>query len=221
MKKGLDGFQLKLISIIAMVINHVGSGFNIGEKYPYIYLFTETIGKLTFPIMAYLLVEGFHHTRNKYKYAGRLALFSLISVIPFHIYFMNNFDFHIYDLTNNVLYTLLIGLLMMIVYEKTENTILHISIVIIACLLTMRSDWAIFGILIIFGYYRISNTKKKIIYPACYISIPMVLLSIPSMIYGHMDRIFIISTIGILGLLLTIPVLLKYNGKRGYSPCTC
>lgn len=223
MEKGLDSFHLKLIAIIAMVINHVGNGFDFMEKFPVVFWFTEFIGKLTFPIMAFLLIEGFKYTSNRRKYATRLALFSLISVVPFHIYFYENFDIGIGELTNNVLFTLLIGLLMMISYEKTQSRLLHVLIVFISMMLTAKSDWAIFGIVIIFAYYIIADEDKRIKFPTYYIAIPMVLMSIflkfASPEAGNEDIAwspYIASTM--LGLALTIPVLSRYNGERGYSP---
>lgn len=84
MYKKIDGFQLKVIAIIAMLINHIGSGFDIYNYSNSLFFLTEFIGKLTFPIMAYLLVEGFHYTKNLKKYASRLTAFWLISIYPFH-----------------------------------------------------------------------------------------------------------------------------------------
>ena len=57
----IDAFHLKVIAIIAMFLNHVGHTFeNVWN--PPLWEFTYlTIGLLTFPIMAYLLVEGFFY----------------------------------------------------------------------------------------------------------------------------------------------------------------
>lgn len=74
MNKIIDGFKLKVIAILAMLLNHIDSGFSIYEQSSLAFFFTEFIGKLTFPIIAYLLVEGFF-TCNRKLYAIRMMFF--------------------------------------------------------------------------------------------------------------------------------------------------
>ena len=59
------------------------------------------VGGLTFPIMAYLLCEGYRHTSSVRRYAERLALFAVISQVPYSLLF---------GAQGNVLITLLNGL---------------------------------------------------------------------------------------------------------------
>ena len=71
----LTGFQLKLIAIITMTLDHIGIFFLLPPTY---YLF-RIIGRLSFPIFAFLIAEGFNYTKNIKKYLVRLLIFSIIS----------------------------------------------------------------------------------------------------------------------------------------------
>lgn len=75
-----------------------------------------SLGGLTFPIMAYLLCEGYQHTSSVRRYAERLAVFAVVSQIPYSLLF---------GATGNVLITLLIGLGMLwLVDRQRQNLVL-------------------------------------------------------------------------------------------------
>ncbi len=200
-----------------MLLNHIGSGFELHHVSPTLFFLTEFIGKLTFPIMAYLLVEGFHYTKNVRNYAFRLAIFWIISIYPFHLWFYPETSFGVTELVNNIFFTLLMGLLLIYWYDRTKNSFIHVLLVILFTLFTIMSDWNLIGILIIFGFYRISNPAAKKIIPPIYGAFLMfALLFLVWLASPAALPLYEVFTA--LGILCVIPLLLNYNGQRGYSP---
>ena len=65
------------------------------------------IGRIAFPIFAFLIVEGYTHTRNLKKYVMRLLLCAALSEVPFDLV-MGGRAF--YPFHQNVLWTFLIAL---------------------------------------------------------------------------------------------------------------
>lgn len=77
-KKGLTGFQIKLIALFLMVFDHVHYFFSFTNQVP---LWFTWIGRVVAPIFIFMTVEGFIHTRSRIKYMGRLYIGSLIMVL--------------------------------------------------------------------------------------------------------------------------------------------
>jgi hypothetical protein len=72
---------LKIIAIATMVVDHVG---NI--LYPDL-LYLRMIGRLAFPIFAYLVVLGVESTKKPLKYMATLFAFAIISQVPYYLAF--------------------------------------------------------------------------------------------------------------------------------------
>ena len=77
----LSANALKIIAITAMLIDHSAVAFMPPDSA--LYFLMRTIGRLTAPILAFTLIEGFYHTRNRRKYISRMAVFAAISQ-PFY-----------------------------------------------------------------------------------------------------------------------------------------
>lgn len=59
---GVSGSALKVIAMISMVIDHVA--LYLMEDDTILYETMRCIGRIAFPVFAFLIAEGFIHTRN-------------------------------------------------------------------------------------------------------------------------------------------------------------
>lgn len=216
MKQNIDAFKLKMIAITMMLINHIGQNFSFETNHTILFFTTELLGKITFPIMAYLLVEGFHHTRNVEKYMLRMATFWLISIYPFHLLNNPGTSFQPIELVNNIFFTLLMGLVMMYFLQGINNKGERLLCVTFFSFLTATSDWGLIGVLLIFGFYTIANPKKKVIIPCLYTTLIYIGLLLLGYVVSPQNVAWYLP-ITMLGILLVIPLLLNYNGQRGLS----
>lgn len=127
-KWGISGSTLKLIAITAMLTDHIGATLvsaylttpgNWSEGgYAIYYVMRMVIGRVAFPIFAFLLTQGFEKTSNVWKYAFRLGLFALVSEIPFDLAFSGvAWD----PESQNVFLTLFLGLVSLIIMQKISE----------------------------------------------------------------------------------------------------
>lgn len=71
---------LQCIAVVTMLIDHLGY-----ELFPSAD-WLRMVGRLSFPIFAFLLVEGFIHTSHRKNYVLRLAVFAVISEVPYQLF---------------------------------------------------------------------------------------------------------------------------------------
>ncbi len=117
-KQGLNGFQLKILALIFMTLDHIY--YYLGGILAIPSLFT-VIGRLAAPIFFFALANGFAHTRSRYKYALRLYLFSagmgIINIIS-NAYFPHPLGKASYG---NIFATLFLVIYMLICIEKIRS----------------------------------------------------------------------------------------------------
>lgn len=152
--KGIDTFTLKMIGLVTMLLDHIGMIF-----FPNIILF-RVIGRLAFPIFAYVLVEGFCHTKDIYKYMLRLLMFALIAEVPFDLATKGT----VFSLeSQNVMFTLLLGILMLCFYLKTRSLFGKCMLLIMFLLIAefCRVDYSSMGLAMIFIFYQLRDEKLQ------------------------------------------------------------
>ena len=76
---GLSGNQLKLIALITMTLDHIGA-YLLPQ-----FRILRIIGRLAMPIYAFLIVEGCHYTKNKFKYLGLMALLAIGMQVVYYL----------------------------------------------------------------------------------------------------------------------------------------
>lgn len=190
-RRGITGNTLKWIAVIAMIIDHTaaiilerilmqnGAGNIVDAEAASMFLEQNAvlyytnfvmriiIGRLSFPIFCFLIIEGFLYTHNVKKYIGRLALFAIISEIPFDLAFSGEFIAWGYQ---NVFFTLLIGLLVItgfrFVEQKREwNKVLRLFLYLIiiaagcAAATYLKTDYSMIGVLTIVVMYLFKENK--------------------------------------------------------------
>lgn len=193
--KCLSGSTLKWVALCAMLIDHIGAVFReyLVPAHSGLYLCMRSVGRIAFPIFAFLLVEGFIHTKNVYRYLFSLILFALISEIPANYAFFGKITAE----WCNIYFTLALGLLMLIVIREFETHkykwLLSIVVLIFFCCVAywLRCDYNQTGIALIFVFYMFRKD--------------LLLWGIGSF------ALFVTSP----ARMLSYPFLLLYNGKRG------
>ena len=223
----LSAAALKWIALITMLIDHIGAStllFYIrrhGNTHTIhaVYDVLRDIGRISFPLYIFLLVEGLQHTKNRTKYLLRLGIFALISEIPFDLAFYNiPFQRH----SQNVFFTLCIGLAVIWAMDSADREIsrltsgknailtpwigrlylffLYGALIALGCLLAsiLYTDYQYVGVLAICAFYLLRR------YPLIAAAVSSVVLLLSS------AREFFA-----LGCLIPISL---YNGKRGSQP---
>lgn len=85
----MSAFALKLFAVLVMVVDHVGAVLDYGVNMHNVGVSVTTfwamraIGRMAFPVFAFLIAQGCAHTRDIKRYMARLAIFALLSQ-PFY-----------------------------------------------------------------------------------------------------------------------------------------
>ncbi|MBR3883019.1 MAG: conjugal transfer protein TraX [Clostridia bacterium] len=211
--KFINSNLLKILAIIFMLLDHLWATIIPGNQW------MTNVGRLAFPIFAFLIVEGFTHTSDLNKYIKRLFIFALISEIPFNLIYTGSwiFPFH-----QNVMFTLLLGLLCISEIDKVKNnkeiksrikSILKLVLYLLISIIGFV-DYGITGVLTIIVFYIFKDFKYAWLGQLIsLIFLYIVFFKGQSIVINIFDFEYFLplQSIGILSL---IPIWL-YNGKKG------
>jgi len=103
--------SLHILAMVLMLCDHLWATVVPGNDW------LTCIGRLAFPIFAFMIVEGYFHTHNLKKYVIRLAICAAVSELPFNLVSSGSL---IYPFHQNVLFTFLLGILLIHMNEKAR-----------------------------------------------------------------------------------------------------
>ena len=86
--KILSGFILKIMALVFMTLDHIGLFMGKYENLHEIVPIFRILGRLSFPIIIFLLVEGIRYTKNVGKYFIRLGLLAFAFMVGQMFYFI-------------------------------------------------------------------------------------------------------------------------------------
>lgn len=152
----VSGSILKLLAVFSMLIDHMAYFLlkndgtflqvlcTVGSREVTPYFLMRAFGRLAFPIFAFLIVEGFVYTRNRFKYGRNLLLFALMSEIPWNLVHAGTW----HHPGQNVFFTLFLGYLGLccLSYWKEETVKKSIGmLVLLAISFKFRADYGFRG----------------------------------------------------------------------------
>lgn len=108
-KTFLTAAHLRILALFLMLLDHLWATVVPGN------FWMTCVGRMAFPIFAFQAAEGYHHTHDFRGYCKRLALFAVISEIPFNLMISGSPFFPQHQ---NVMLTLLLGLLCCRAYDS-------------------------------------------------------------------------------------------------------
>lgn len=195
-------FIIKIIACITMVFDHIK--YAIPETRCFATIF---LGRISFPLFAFLLGEGYSHTGNLKKYYKRLIIFAIVSQIPFMLFRTLVGEWRML----NIMFTLLLGLATITVFDKL-NKKYYISIPIVCLIVSLGKllnvDYGWYGVLSVFILYMFRNRKILRVF----------VFAILNFVYYYNVLVISYSLKSLISYVFaTLPALLLifYNGKLG------
>lgn len=212
---GLTSNMLRVIAVVLMLMDHIWAIYmSVGDWMTY-------AGRMAFPIFAFQIAEGFVHTSDLKKYFLRLLGFALVAEIPFNLFYSSRV-FNPYH--QNVLFTLLLGLLCIVVIDNArknktpKNTglaVLWLALITVVAFISF-TDYGFLGILTVVMFYLLRD------FPFAWVCqlVAMVLINV---VFSE-GRVFSVDLLGKMfeipcqgfAVFALIPIWL-YGGKKGKS----
>ena len=214
LKNGLSGFQLKILACTFMLIDHIG--YMLLPRLEIL----RVIGRLAFPLFAYLIAEGCRYTRNKLRRFLSVFILGLLCECSYFLF--------VGKLTGNILLTFSASVLLIYQLSYTKKILLkNVKLGLVHSMLFLMSlfvvkvcceflyfDYGFFGaitpvLVVLFDDMGVWSDKL-------YKTIDRKLVSLSMFSLGLLlVALFEVSMDCQIYSLLSVLLLMFYNGKKG------
>lgn len=231
---GLTGAVLKNTAYVTMLIDHffavlflsymklhlVDGRWDPGLER--IYRVGRAVGRISFVLFTFLIVEGFFYTRSRVWFLLRLFLFALLSEIPFDLALSGK----VFDWSGqNVYWTLFLGVLVLTLwdylsyYRNVFATVCRFAVLLAGCTVAFffSTDYRFMGILLIFTMYQTREKEEGVRFMAAGLVMLFGTWGSNLIRYADMysaDYLFRFSLREMYGLLAFV-LIFFYNGEKG------
>lgn len=166
------------------------------------------------PLYAFLLCEGFSHTQNRKRYCLRLAFFAMLSEPAFDLAISGRLiDWG----TQNVFFTLLLGLLALCSFEKKTTLALPVALCAALVAELMRTDYGFAGVWLILMMGRAGRNRRRIaagmVVFCLWFTLPPIIDALANGAWEQLPM----ALVQWFGMAAIWPIC-HYNGERGVLP---
>lgn len=166
------------------------------------------VGRVSFPVYCFLLTQGFLHTRDVRAYGRRLLLLAILSEIPFDLLIFGRVACGV---EQNVLFSLLLGLMALLAVDAlrgkpVQSALVSLTLCMAAMVARVSYGWLAIALCLCVYYAGESRTRLALSMAGA-----LLLYTLSLALSGVTSSWVLVS----LCALLSLPVLLAYNGRRG------
>jgi hypothetical protein len=207
----MSAFHLKLIALISMVIDHIGMIF-----FPEAVAF-RVIGRLAFPIFAWLVAEGAVHTHRMDKYIGRMLGYGILAQMPYLLAGRVQ-DPEFFGL--NILFTFAVALIVIAVGRTSPYPALWVLPVGIGASIAevLHMDYGIFGILAVIFFYVFRDNERRMLTAITALFVLPYPLFIAAGTFANLnDLSSILESLFLFFATLSLGLIVRYNGTQGHN----
>lgn len=237
-RNGLDGFQLKLIALVIMTIDHI---YYFGCSLTDMPEIMTLIGRIAAPIFVFFVTEGFVHTHSRGRYLLRLyiggvlmqignlfvnicfpmqngvivlnGIFTTMAVIVIYLWWIENMRkaWREHRRGCAVLYALAMAALLLSIVPVQMLLPVSPLAVQLATIFVPGPVWCEGSVLIVLigiGFYYCRNSKRAI--AIFYTAFLCAVLALQCLVAFDWEVM-----ISVFFMWLALPLILSYNGQRG------